>query len=132
LRLLPHPRLLDRRPALVVARDRADPRRGGDGGPRLRDRPPLPLAARGLDRRTRLDAAAVPRLARRPRQPRDPRPAPRRGDVPARARRRTRALVAARRRARRRERRRGALERAAPPPAAGARRLPGLASGPVG
>ena len=49
-------------------------RRGGDGADRLRDRPAVPLAARGADRGRRRDAEPVPRLARRPRQPRDRRP----------------------------------------------------------
>ena len=77
LRLLPRPDLLDLRPHLVVGRARADRRSRSRGAARLRDRPARAVRPRGRVRGGRRDAEPVPRLARRPRQPGDPRPASR-------------------------------------------------------
>src|SRR5512133_2011492 len=97
LRLLPRARLLDLRARMVVGRLRADPGRDRYGVPRLRDRRTSAVAQRGRLRSGRLDAEPVPSLARRPPEPRDPRPAARGGARAVRARRgrsQVRAVVA--------------------------------------
>ena len=128
LRLLPDPDLLDRRVPLVVVRNRAGPRRGRDLDLRARDRPALPLAAdrpaRGGDRGT---SRALPRVARPAREPRDPRPADRGGDVRPDAARGEPALGLDGGRARSRRRARRALERATDRAATRPRRLRPLA-----
>src|SRR5207247_164780 len=80
LRVLPRAAVLDLRPPLGRRRPGADRGRRRHGPARLRDRPSRRVELGRRRRRRPHDGAPVPDLARRPPQPRDPRPVPRRGD----------------------------------------------------
>ena len=134
LRLVPDPDLLDRRPALVVARHGAD--RSSPSRPRCSSTRSADASSRRAPGSSRAVIATLqPYLVWHDVhvQPRDPRPAARRCDVPARALVADAPLARARRRARRSSAAsRSSRTRASLLLPLAARRLPALAARPAG
>ena len=135
LRMVPRRPLLAARPLVGRRRARPGRPRRRHGAARARDRPAPRLGPDRRHRRPRRDAAPVPRLARRARQPGDRRPGPPRRARPPHAPRPRPALDLARDRRGRRRRARRPVERAPAAPASRRRavrrvaRAAGAASG---
>ena len=119
LRLVPRRALLAARPLVGGGGARTGAAGGRHGAAGARDRHAPRVRANRRARCARRDAAPVPRLARHPRQPRDPGRAARGGDRPSRAARVRAPLAPAGARARCGDRARDPLQR---PPAAPAAR----------